>query len=132
MAEMKMAPTVAWVKSGVRHSSGKRTSISWSSGKTTSSKMTSWLPLARRPRRSQVGLDAKRVDQGNAIDRLPGQPAGQAGGPARAARHHEVLNVMHRQDERGRRIGLADNAENTRRLRSARAAAAKRGRDGQG
>ena len=39
---------------------------------------------------------------------------------------------MHRQDERGRRIGLADNAENMRRVRSARASAAKRGRDGQG
>ena len=35
---------------GARHSSGRRTSISWSSGKTTSSKTTSWLPLARRPR----------------------------------------------------------------------------------
>ena len=174
------------VKSGARHSSGLRTSISWSSGNTTSSKIDVMAaagaqaemipglddPRARQARRnqkqadarlgfvglgpdripfqdrragridlaagqppsglgpprdrrgqpaarrrSQIRLDAQRVDQRHAFDRLAGQLARQPARPARAARHHQMLDVVHRQHQRGRWIGLADDAEDARRLR---------------
>src|SRR6202012_2254206 len=69
-------------------------------------------PTARR--RSEFRLDPKRVDQGYPFDRLLGELAGQPTRPTRASRHDEVLNIVHRQYKRGRRIGFAEYLQDAR------------------
>ena len=72
-------------------------------------------------RRAQIGLDPQRIDQRHAFDRFPRQFARKTARPARASRHHQMLDVMHRQHQRGRWIGLAEDAEDARRIERARA-----------
>ena len=79
----------------------------------------------------EIRLDPQRIDQRHAFDRFARQLARQTARPARAARHHQMLDVMHRQHQRRRRIGLAEDADDARRVERAGAEAAQRRRHGQ-
>ncbi len=57
---------------------------------------------------AQVGLDPQRVDQGAVADRLADHPLLQVFGPARAALHRGVEQVLHDQHQRGGRLAPGD------------------------
>ena len=78
--------------------------------------------------RAELGLDAERVDEREALDALTRKLARQPRRPGRAAPHHQMVDVVHRQHQRGRRIGLADDADDARGVSCARPAAAMNGR----
>ncbi len=67
-------------------------------------------------RRTQIGLDPQRIDQRHAFEGFARQPAGQTARPARASRHHQKLDVMHRQHQRRRWVGLSEDTDDPRRV----------------
>ena len=81
--------------------------------------------------RAEVGFDPQGVDQRHAFNRFARQLARQAARPVRAPRHHQMLNVMHRQHQGGRWIRLAQDAKHAGSLECAGAGTSQRGRHGQ-
>ena len=81
--------------------------------------------------RTEIGLDPERVDQRHAFDGLAGELARKPARPARASRHHQMLNVMHRQHQRRRWIALAEDVDDAGGIQRAGAVPAERRRYGE-